>query len=424
VAAGEIAAVDFVPPQVAAAQAEAAQTGVTQADTVVRLIPAASQLNVGDTTAVDIWVDNVTNLSAVDTELRYDPNILQVQDANPNEEGVQIQIGDFLAADFVLDNEADNVTGDIFFAVIQLDPTPPVSGSGRLATVNFTAVAQGLSQLTFSKVQLVRPTAGGVEEIPVTPQNGQVIVGQIPGQPTATFTPTPTPTPTPTLLPGQPTFTPTATPTSTPTPSPIPTQTPIPTASPTLTPLPTPTNTPVPLADMPHIPIPPGATCGFCYQVQPGETLSSLGYKFGIDPHFINLANDLNPPGHIYQSQILFMPETYGHGPNVYKVRIGDTMQRIADDCRLRVEYIAQVNGIRVDERLTLNRGEIVRLEDGSTKALEEDMVRVEALIIPRPPFAPPSRYGYPGSVSPPVSPPPCSRPPCPPPACAQPPCQ
>jgi hypothetical protein len=139
-----------------------------------------------------------------------------------------------------------------------------------------------------------------------------------------------------------------------------------------------------------------------------------------VDPRFINLANDLHPPGHVFQNQALFIPQTCGRGPNAYQVRLGDTMAGIAEVCHIRVEFLAQVNGISVDERLTLNQGETVRLEDGSVITLPEDRVRIPALIIPVPPFAPPSRYPYPGSVSPPVAPPPCAQPPCPPPSCGQ----
>jgi hypothetical protein len=99
-------------------------------------------------------------------------------------------------------------------------------------------------------------------------------------------------------------------------------------------------------------------------------------------------------------------------------------MASIAEVCHIRVEYLAQVNGISVDERLTLHQDETVRLEDGTVITLPEDRVRIPALIIPVPPFAPPSRFPYPGSISPPVSPPPCALPPCPPLPCRQPPCQ
>ena len=397
--AGEIAAPAFQPPTSAAA--------VAQVDAVVRVQPSALQLNVGDITVIEIRIDNVTDLYAVDIQMSFDPAILQVLDADPAQDGVQIEPGDFLAADFVVDNEVDNVTGDIFYAVTQLGSTPPVSGSGVLARVSIQAIAPGTSIQDFTLTQLVTITNGNPVEIPVISQPGQVIVPGS-GQPTSTFTPTPT------LAPGQPT------PTFTPTPTIIViTPTPLPTFSPTPTPTPTPTSTPVPLADVPEICIPPDATYGFCYRVQPDETLASIGNKFGVDPRFINLANDLNPPGYVFQNQALFIPQTYGHGPNAYYVRLGDTMASIADVCHITVEYLAQVNGISTSERLTLNKGETVRLEDGSVITLPDDRVRIPALLIPVPPFAPPSRYPYPGSVSPPVSPPPC-----PPPVCGQPPCQ
>ena len=416
-AAGEIAVSAFQPPTSVAA---------AQTDTVIRLQPSTLPLNVGDITVIEIRIDNVTALYAVDIQLTFDPTILQVVDADPGQDGVQIQPGDFLTSDFVIDNEADNATGDIFYAITQLGATPPVSGSGLLASITIQAVAAGTSVQNFTVVQLVTFSDGNPVEIPVTSQPGQVTVEPATGEPTSTFTPTST------LAPGQPTptFTPSPTPTATclpgtltPTPTiEVITPTPLPTWTPTATPSPPPTNTPVPLADLPVINIPPGATYGFCYRVQPDETLASIAHKFGVDPRFINLANDLYPPGYVFQNQALFIPQSYGHGPNAYQVRMGDTMAAIAEVCHIKVEYLAQVNGIRADERLTLKSGEAVRLEDGSVITLPEDRIRIPALIIPVPPFAPPSRYPYPGSVSPPVSPPPCAQPPCPPP-CGQPPC-
>ena len=414
-ASGDIGASAFQPPTAAMAQTE----------TVIRVEPGVMSLNVGQSAVIEIWIDNVTDLYAVDIQLAFDPNVLQVIDADPSQDGIQVEPGDFLSADFVVDNEADNVTGDIFYAVTQIGSTPPANGSGLLARATLQAVAQGTSQLNFVLAQLVTITDGSPEEISVTPLPGQITVNPPTGQPTSTFTPT--------LIPGQPTptFTPSPSPSptfppGTPTPSPtiiaITPTPPIPSATPTLAPSPTPTNTPVPLADVPVIFIPPGATYGFCYRVQPDETLTSIAYKFGIDPHFLNLANDLNPPGYVFQNQALFIPQTYGHGPNVYQVQFGDTMAKIAGDCHIKVEYLAQVNGVSVNERLTLNKGETVRLENGSTMVLTEDKIRIETLLIPVPPFAPPSRYPYPGSVSPPVSPPPCAEPPCRP-VCSQPPC-
>jgi LysM repeat protein len=354
--------------QFSAPTAIAPTAAVAQTDVTIRLDPATRQLNVGETATIQIRLENVTNMSEVDLQLEFAPDLLQVQDFDPGAEGVQIQPGDFFSRDFVEENQADNDQGTInYYAVPQ-----PISGNGLLATINFRAVASGVSDLNFTRADIY--TSEG-EIISLLPQPGQVIVNEGAGLPTSTLAPD-QPTPTLTLIPGlvTATFTPvpiTVVPTSTPTP--------------TNTPLPTPTNTPAP----PAVQIPPGATVGVCYRVQPGETLYSLGQKFGIDPGFINLANDLYPPGHIYPQKILFVPTQYGSGPNVYMVQPNDTLALIAEQCQLDIDVLAYVN----------NLDPTANLEDITT------------LIIPRPPFAPPSRYPYPQVGPPSVWPPPCSGP-------------
>ncbi len=64
-----------------------------QAGTVVRVVPSTSQIGVNETKPVEIRIDNVTGLAAADIELRFNAAVLQVQDADPNREGVQIQPG-------------------------------------------------------------------------------------------------------------------------------------------------------------------------------------------------------------------------------------------------------------------------------------------------------------------------------------------
>jgi LysM repeat protein len=113
-----------------------------------------------------------------------------------------------------------------------------------------------------------------------------------------------------------------------------------------------------------------------------------LGQKFSIDPRFISLVNDLNPPDYVYPQQILFMPQQYGHGPNIYLTQPGDTLTKIEQDCKLEPGIVAQVNGLPRDATV----------------------VSGTRLIIPRPPYPPPSRYPYaPGHVWPPPDPASCT---------------
>jgi LysM repeat protein len=373
-AAGDID--QFSPPTAAVSAASPpAEAAVAQAEAVIRFEPAAAQVATGTPQVIELRIENVTNLAGADVQVQFNPAVLQVQDADPEREGIQIEPGSFPAPDFVATNAVSNTVGLLQYAVVQIPPTQPVSGSGLVARITFQTIAEGTSDLIFTRADLA---SGEAQPIAVTRQSGQIVVSG-PGPiftPTSTNTPVPgqpTPTSTNTPVPGQPTAT------FTPIPPP-PTATPfIPTPIPTFTPTPTPVT--------PQVFIPPGATQGFCYRVQPGDTLKGLAYTYGTDPGFISLANDLHPPGHIYPQQVLFMPTAYGNGPNVYVVKPGDTLAGIAEQCQMKVDLLAYVNGL----------------------AENANLEGIGVLIIPRPPFAPPSRYPYPQVGPPSVWPPPCS---------------
>jgi hypothetical protein len=353
---GDIQANAFVPAAVAQESASLAQNGPT----IIRLQPESQQLAGGVLGNVEIRVENIANLYGVDIGLQFNPNIIQVQDWDPGQDGVQIQPGNFLSPDLIAENLADNITGNITFIMTQTAPSPPVNGVGSVAVITFRAVAPGTTNLNFTSVKLSDPDGN---QIPANVQSGQIIVNT-PGQPTLTPTSTPvgvtatppgdTPTPTPTLE------------VATFTPIPIPTSTPIP-----------PTTTPVP----PNMVIPPGATVGFCYRVEACETLACVGQKFGVDPYYLNLVNDLSPSGYVFMHQALFIPTVYGQGPNVYIVETGDTLASIADACHLPLDFLAWVNCL--PENANLEPGHVLE--------------------IPIPPFPPPSRYAYPGSIAPSV---------------------
>lgn len=370
-----------VPDVVATAEQEGFEAPAAQVENaILRIQPSTQQLNVGAVATVEIQIANVADLAGADVELRFNPAVLQVQDANPATEGVQIQPGTFLRPDFVVTNEANNTTGVIRYILTQVAGTPPAAGAGTLATVNFQAVTPGISDLTFtiSTLSSSVPVA-----IPVTAQGGQIIVTQ-PGQPTIE----------PTL---GPTIEPTVASTAEPLPAPTEIHTLVTPPLPTITP--TSTSTPLPPAPTPTLPplakIPPGATLGFCYRVEPGEeNIHFLAKKFSVTPYAINLVNDLHPPSYIFTHQILFMPQQLGHGPNVYIIRQGDTLASIAAECHLTPEIIIDRN--RLDPAIDPNQP----LPEG------------QGLRIPIPYFPPPSRFPYPRGPVPVVPLPPSCWPP------------
>jgi hypothetical protein len=155
--------------------------------------------------------------------------------------------------------------------------------------------------------------------------------------------------------------------------------------------------------------IPPGATIGFCYRVQPGETIETVcmndarcqALPYRPSPHDINRANDLNPPYYLKPQQTIFVPTIPGNGPNFYEVQLGDTLDIIAERCKLPVTMLAKTNCLAPDSPLYEPAGSTVTLADGTTTTLDEATVVVDFLEIPIPPFPPPSRYKYPAGPIP-----------------------
>jgi hypothetical protein len=130
----------------------------------------------GETTVVN--VKNVTDLYAVSLEVRYDTHIVQVADADPDQPGVQVRLGDVFLSypSFVGRNEADDAEGRIeFVATLMGDET--LEGNADLIVIDWLPQNLGTTQVTLENVELV---SGSVEDaIPHTRENGSVEV--IPG---------------------------------------------------------------------------------------------------------------------------------------------------------------------------------------------------------------------------------------------------
>lgn len=253
---------------------------------VVRVVPATQQINVGEQTTVDVRVENVSNFWGVQVRLRFNPTVLQVVDADPAVDGVQVEYGDFpppvTGQTYVARRSADNKTGEVLYAATLIYGTAPLSGSGTICRITFIAIANGTSPLALDEVILVD---SNTHAIPATSTSGHIQVGEAPPRfvylpvvrvgyppitptytptrtPTATRTSTPTPSPTFTVGPS-PTASETPTNTATPTPSLSPTSGPSPTPSETPTSTHTPTNTPTgtstPTATVTLTPTPTGS---------------------------------------------------------------------------------------------------------------------------------------------------------------------
>ncbi len=85
--------------------------------------------------ALAIQVQDVTNLVAYDLTIEFDPGLVEFVDADPNAQGVNVLLSNFLTQDPEDPPETgiDNLSGTIDIYVIQADESPPRSGSGELA---------------------------------------------------------------------------------------------------------------------------------------------------------------------------------------------------------------------------------------------------------------------------------------------------
>lgn len=207
-------------------------SAATSGNPLLWVNPATPNLAIGETVTVTIQLDQATDVFALEMAMTYDPSVIQIVDADPGTNGIQVTLGDCPAPDFVIQNMASNITGTLDYAVTQL--SIPGCAGGTVAQVAFQGIANGVSPFTFES-SLIADTNG--ISVTHTTQAGWISVGPTPTPtetpfPTNTFTPTPTATGsrTPTNTPTHtntptPTFTNTPTPTNTATPSPTLTQT-------------------------------------------------------------------------------------------------------------------------------------------------------------------------------------------------------
>ena len=113
--------------------------------------------------ALEVWVEDISRFYALDMEIRFDPNALQVIDADPDKEGVQIQPGQAPAPDFVATNSVDQEQGSIQYVVTQLAPREGFSGSGLVGRIAWQGTFDQDETITFETAILVDDSGQPIE---------------------------------------------------------------------------------------------------------------------------------------------------------------------------------------------------------------------------------------------------------------------
>jgi LysM repeat protein len=111
----------------------------------------------------------------------------------------------------------------------------------------------------------------------------------------------------------------------------------------------------------------PAEASSLVHVVRPGENLYRIALRYGTSVRAIAAANHIYNPNRIYVGQRLIIPSgggpIYHGGGNVYIVRCGDTLTRIALRYGVSVWAIVRANGLRnpnyiyAGQRLTIPSG-------------------------------------------------------------------
>lgn len=164
-------------------------------DAVFRTDPPTLQIGQGQVETVKIILENAQGIYGIDYQAAFDPNVVEVVDADPERDGVQMTPGDFIKPDFIVINLVDNEAGTLQYVAAQVNPTPPATGTGVVLLIQFRGkILGGQSDLRITSAQIADQRGN---KLPNEDQSGDlVVVPPKPLTPTLAIMVTPSFTPT------------------------------------------------------------------------------------------------------------------------------------------------------------------------------------------------------------------------------------
>jgi hypothetical protein len=164
-----------VAPTAAAVTPQPTETPVISGPLVLRMEPTViPDMVVGETRQVQIVLENVDGITEIEIHVRFEPRYINIADADPTTDGIQIQPGEIPQPAQVLENEVKNDAGFLVYHVAQ-EPGSSARGSGIVATFTVQAMNEGGSPLSFT-IAKWKGVAG--EQMPDLDGNdGMVIIG-------------------------------------------------------------------------------------------------------------------------------------------------------------------------------------------------------------------------------------------------------
>jgi hypothetical protein len=143
---------------------------------VVRIDPASLLIGIQQTGVTSVEAADVENLFGVDLHITYNPNVVEVVDADPTEEGVQVGLGAlFDGVDFlVVTNQVED--GVIDFVATRQAPSPVFSGTTSIIDITWLGQGAGQTDVVIMQADLANPDGQPLE---VAVENGQIQVGTV-----------------------------------------------------------------------------------------------------------------------------------------------------------------------------------------------------------------------------------------------------
>ena len=170
--AGQQEEAPSTPQPTGSAQGEQEPVPTIPAFSVLSIGPEGTSVGPGQRGSVDVTINtDQNNVTAVQLELGYDPNLISNVDVTP---------GDMFPNPLVLLDNNDPQNGRYTFAVAITPSGEPFNGTGTVATITFTTNAAGLgkeTQIGLLPTSLV--TARGVKDSVLKSATGTVVtIGQ------------------------------------------------------------------------------------------------------------------------------------------------------------------------------------------------------------------------------------------------------
>jgi hypothetical protein len=172
-------------------------------NTAVSVIPAQTSIQVGKTFTVNITLSNVANLYGLDVTLDYNSSILQLVGAKPDGNNLTSAVA-FLGTNSIpggvlygspVTNDTNSIdagglyyntslstTNEYHIFATSVNQASSFNGSGTIASLTFSVLNSGHSDLTLSSALADHPGTSETtsEEIPHLDNSASVDVGQVP----------------------------------------------------------------------------------------------------------------------------------------------------------------------------------------------------------------------------------------------------